>query len=648
MSSQFGLPAVLTSSTLDELLLRLDTTFYPPPTPGFPVRWWVLTGITVAYILLNILYLFLHVKYSSAGWQSMWLIRRIDRPSGRFIVTNARLAWFIPIVYGLFELVYLVLFIRVYEYHTSQLTWFAIRSLNAPLLFVVGWLASWSGLQAFLVAIESNDEHFLPAWVANTVFLVGGGLLFLLNLGLAIATSVLGTRFWLRYEDLRTAIVAVQDSLGGRVPTLIDLIPLQAPSTAFATASDAWQNPAIAQYAITALLPAGCLLVNLGGLALARRLHVQIRDSVEVLALVEARRTSIQRGIPLDDLSSPSKPRGSASTSSVDGGDAEPERVSYVALEEGVVQGKGKDKRKPSLTNDEVKVLAKQRDAHGEPAATQAQARKVLSLQKAMRDLVIIAATIAVVALAFLVDATLVAVWSSTHAIYKGHWPITEAAISLPAWIYSVPVFVAVVYLNYNAVVIGRLTAQPASSYAAGSASKRRRSHGASPALFPPSTGSVVCHFVDQARSAPEGPLEDVDLLPSSSAGRDEEANAGRPAALGERRRSSVVSTGLPPTSPQGGRRTLRLPGRLSPWGGGRNGGGSSGGRAGGRNGHHHHGGERPNSIVSQGIVFTVETERVCEGDTCDVWAREERGSRFSRGGESGGGGEEGRRSPLE
>lgn len=203
---------------------------------------------------------------------------------------------------------------------------------------------------------------------------------------MAIATSILGIRFWNRFEDLQDALIAIKATVGDRVPTLVDFIPLQAPGQAFAEARKTWQSVSTVQYSFIALLPAACLLVNLGGLALARRLHTQIRDSIEVLAFVEARRTSTSRGIPLDNLSTPSKPR-SASPST---GGGVREQVDYIDLEHGPDREKEKEKRKQSLTTGEVKFLAKQRDEQGEPVETQAHARKVLSLQKAMRDLVMV------------------------------------------------------------------------------------------------------------------------------------------------------------------------------------------------------------------------------------------------------------------
>lgn len=108
---QLTLPAVITATTLDELLAFLDVAFYPQPSPGFKARWGVLMGMTVlcvpfllylltmrksltssppdpSYILLALLYAGQHL-YSTTErprWRSMWILRRVERPSGRFLV----------------------------------------------------------------------------------------------------------------------------------------------------------------------------------------------------------------------------------------------------------------------------------------------------------------------------------------------------------------------------------------------------------------------------------------------------------------------------------------------------------------------------------------------------------------------------------
>lgn len=57
--------------------------------------------------------------------------------------------------------------------------------------------------------------------------------------GVDTYTTILGLRLYDRYLDLRTALVALNEKLDGRTPTLIDFLPLSGIATAFKTASDA-------------------------------------------------------------------------------------------------------------------------------------------------------------------------------------------------------------------------------------------------------------------------------------------------------------------------------------------------------------------------------------------------------------------------
>jgi len=56
---------------------------------------------------------------------------------------------------------------------------------------------------------------------------------------LATVTTILTERFWDRYLDLRAALVVLMQTLNGRVPTLLDFLPLQTPAAAFVAAADA-------------------------------------------------------------------------------------------------------------------------------------------------------------------------------------------------------------------------------------------------------------------------------------------------------------------------------------------------------------------------------------------------------------------------
>ncbi|GAA6008138.1 hypothetical protein JCM10207_007042 [Rhodosporidiobolus poonsookiae] len=634
------LPSTLTASTVDDILATLEAAFYPDPSPGFGARHGVLLALTVIYMVASASYLALTVYYSKERprWKCMWFVRLVDRPSGRFIVLNPRPCWTITtFAYGAFSLAYLVDFYIVYVKHASQEAWFPLRSLNAPMLFFPGWMISWSGLQSFLLTTESNDSTFLRAWVANALFLVGGFLTFSINLGLGISTSVLGLRFWHRFEDLRDTLVTLNTQLNGRVPSLLDLIVLQEPYARFDDAQKAWKTPSLWQYSVVTILPAAVLLVNFGGLALARKLHIQIKESVEVLALVEARRgsKSTQRGQSFSVGQTGSVPQAIVSFNG--------DRRASAAPGDGVETEEGGEKRKPSLTTGEVRFLAKQTDE-----GTRLQARKVLQLQKAKRELIAVSATVAINAVALLVDSILVANWAATDAIYKGHWHILEAAVSLPSWLIGIVACGGSLYLCYNMIVNHVLID---SAFFSRWRSRRDSFSSGAPPSNLPATSSFLSGFVDHAHSLPaHGPHgvadehELVELRPARL-GFDEESidplDADAPPVGFPPRKMSVVSTGSSAGESLGANGKRRGSALSIPTGG-QGGGGFSGIRKprwfslrrhgsdsslGGQHGTGaggHGGGSRPHSTVGQGIVFTVETEQVCDGDTCQLWAVEE------------------------
>ncbi|GAA5906332.1 hypothetical protein JCM8208_003520 [Rhodotorula glutinis] len=279
-------PTTLDANTIPALVARLDATLYPAPTPGLLARMAVLWSLTGMTIVLAVLYLYLHYQNTSERprRRCLWLVRLVDRPSGRFIVVNPRPALTgIVIIYALYALLYEVAFWFVYGKQKAQNLYIGLRDFNQVPLFIGGWILSWSGLQAFLVAVES-ERKFLSARTFNALFIAGGALLMLAGVGLGIYTTIITERVLTGYIELRSALVAVQRSLGARAPTLLDLIPLQAPAEAFAASAEGAKRAGIVQGAAGPILVLPIVISNIGGLALALRMRRQIRESIQVLA----------------------------------------------------------------------------------------------------------------------------------------------------------------------------------------------------------------------------------------------------------------------------------------------------------------------------------------------------------------------------
>lgn len=112
----------------------------------------------------------------------MWLVRFVERTSGRFLVINPRPAWTCTVFsFGLFELACLCSFFYGYGPSRNLRAWLGVRSFIAVLLSAIGWITSWTGMQAFLVAVE-QEKVYLSASTANILFLGGGLVLVVVNI----------------------------------------------------------------------------------------------------------------------------------------------------------------------------------------------------------------------------------------------------------------------------------------------------------------------------------------------------------------------------------------------------------------------------------------------------------------------------------
>ncbi|GAA5896514.1 hypothetical protein JCM8208_004220 [Rhodotorula glutinis] len=423
------LPPALDTQTVSRFLADLDGAVYPTPNAGFTARLAVLAALTSLSMLLSAVYLGLHY-YSTVERprrRCLWLVRFLDRPSGRFLAINTRPSWTISILlYSAFQLACLVAYWRGYGRHESLKAWIALRAFIGVFMFAAAWLISWSGLMAFLLAVEP-EKVYVSARTANVLFVGGGALLFSVNLVIAIATAIYGVRLFDVYLDLRRALLALEASLAGRAPTLLDLIPLMAPSDALVAAGNAARITNALTWSVVAVCPLFILVVDLGGLLLCARMRRQIRESVEVLG------------------------GGASGGAQVEGtGAAGPEQA-----------------RTTWLGRRKLRGLARQ---HGREASTveRAQARKVVIFQKAVTDLQTLASVVAFSSLCVLGITIWAAISAASPINESVSWGYTEALATAAFWIFTLPAVVALVCLTLNALRsrrrIANLQTQAASS----------------------------------------------------------------------------------------------------------------------------------------------------------------------------------------
>lgn len=146
------------------------------------------------------------------------------------------------------------------------------------------------------------------------------------------------------------------------------------------------------QWCLNSLYSITILAVDLGGIALAIRLRRQVKENVERLAFVEydqASRLTATPDAPRLDVTvqpalSNATSSGAGEPSQQDRGEGELRKPSP---ESHGSTGDAHGKRKVRLDAETVRYLSRQRE-RGRASAARAQARKVLALQKATRDLV--------------------------------------------------------------------------------------------------------------------------------------------------------------------------------------------------------------------------------------------------------------------
>ncbi|GAA5930436.1 hypothetical protein JCM3775_004391 [Rhodotorula graminis] len=447
------LPATLDARTVSNLVEDLDRAFYPSPSSGFTARMLVLEALTVLCMFLAIFYLWLHYRHSPEvpKRRCLWLMRYVDRPSGRFLLINSRPIWCWTILfYTSYSIAFLAVCWTVYSRGIDQRAWIAMRAFNALFLFVCGWSFTFANLQAFFVAIES-ERVYVSARTANALFLIGGAIIIILELAVAIEATVFAEILWNRYLDLRGNLVALETALGGRVPTLVDFIPIAVPGEAFAAAAAAARmfvalvllrqmrvltltacSHTIVQFSVVAIMPTAIIVTDLGGLALARRLKRRIEESDDWAP----------------DALEPVQPGSSAVER--DGPDEQPPTSSeQLQLGRGAANCPARGLSALEKVDGATVRVALARD-HTKAAPTRAQTRARVTLQKAANELLATSLSTAFMAVSLLGVAICFACSAATGGLSSGKWAYVEAIVLPAQWLYTVAILVANVYMVLN------------------------------------------------------------------------------------------------------------------------------------------------------------------------------------------------------
>ncbi|BGP28313.1 hypothetical protein JCM10296v2_000045 [Rhodotorula toruloides] len=502
-ASVLSLPATINATTLDYLLREAHDLYYPTPTAGFTTQADPARFLAPSTVLLALFYLSHHLYTSYRDTRTLWFIRLIERPSGRFIVLNPRVTWSLAIVaHGLFVLVLVALFWQIYEKEYSRRTYIALKTLQPLPQFVGGWMGTWSSLQAFLVASESANSPLLPAYLANTLFLLGGFVLALPDLVLAIINSHLALRLDDRYSDLVSALQALEAQLAGKTPTVQQLLRLKEPAGKLQVAAGRLKQNSfsVAQSCVTIMLPIACLVVNAGGLALARKIHVHIRENVSLIALHTTRSATTSLPPPVDVSLALVTPRTTSDSPSGLGKVASRGAFGIGFAEEG--EGEKGITAHRELGSVEQAIASAAGAGGGASDWVAAQGRKVAELKKAKRDLVLVTSMIVFICVLLIADVVWLMVGVVKGGLRRGGggWKQTELSATLDKWIIFTATLCACIYLNYNALSLNRASRIPGDT---DRLSRQSRREGAIPTevLSLPVLASVAPASEDEAET---------------------------------------------------------------------------------------------------------------------------------------------------
>lgn len=207
---------------------------------------------------------------------------------------------------------------------------------------------------------------------------------------------------------------------------------------------------------------------------------------------------------------------------------------------------------------------------------------------------------------------------AGTDRIYEGSWSVTEGSVMVCQWIYTVFVFFALAFLNYNAWFNGRewLSEDLPSATTNGGGVTTFGGVGGAPVTRPGTTAteqhvSYISHFVEAASGEPpladDPPLSPTTLTPSSKSDSPTTSASSAPTST---TRQEVVGDRRPSAT------RFSIPRPHWPFHRQNSSDSISNGRRRGVSGAHGAGG----SATGSAIMVTVETDQVCDGDTCAVW----------------------------
>ncbi|KAM0753665.1 hypothetical protein T439DRAFT_160529 [Meredithblackwellia eburnea MCA 4105] len=432
-------------------LETLDSTLYRTPSAGFKWRLIVLFGLASIAMITSVLYiLILWEDARRKKNESMWLFRFVQRPAGRYIVTNSKLA---SAVLSIICLVFVLGALQdcwtVYLHHGSQIRSGGWRTLTSLPFGVHGWLLAWGQLQAFLLTPDHITAIIFPPLVANILFLGLGGFLALGLLISSIFMTIASVNIWKQFEAVQGALTTLQASWTGTLD-INGLINVQQLLTDVTTRENQLKNASRWTTPFACSITLLVLVVNVGSVALTRVVRKQIKlkfdnfASSRVVGDFEWNETFVAShgGSSSFRRESDTTRRDSHNNGSNWGGST---------MYHGSNQSNSQVPRRESRNSVSRSNIRKMSVAG--LGAQSEHARQLATLQKAERDLVIISAMVGVVAAictGFVLWVTIALGNGTTQTL---PWDLYEFSILGFYWVYTSALAFTYPFLIHNSWV---------------------------------------------------------------------------------------------------------------------------------------------------------------------------------------------------
>ncbi|KDE05279.1 hypothetical protein MVLG_04311 [Microbotryum lychnidis-dioicae p1A1 Lamole] len=278
----------------------LENSAFPTAPPGFTVRLAVLLSFQCLVVICDLVYLWLlhHIQRTgtsrgvdSAGPGVWWAARWVDRPRGRIMVVNQRV---MSTIFSVLAQVVWIAFninnLNIFTGRTRSLSQSSVwRGISVFSLLGWFWVLTWGNITNYIIAADPK----IDSRIVNAVLIgLGGG-----QLAAAIITAAF---LIVRGNASNLVLRSLQSDLRSKAAAYPN-VPAGALAEVFTNVSIV--KSAVTSYyymfyilgIITAVVVSIALVLNFGGLMLARKINRQIVFNEKIHSSnISARQASAQ------------------------------------------------------------------------------------------------------------------------------------------------------------------------------------------------------------------------------------------------------------------------------------------------------------------------------------------------------------------